>query len=391
MRKFAVVDRSIATPPGVAAALPEVLVPMYWWRGVAMRRAKPVSMTPLERFTLELALTVGRAEPDEFFEITGLPRSLLQIGARRLVAARAMEATEDGFVPCLPGAERAFHSQTLYEDRHANFDIVLLPRTGDLLALDPGTSGLRALEQLRPRSVGNAPVPRPLIGANLAEYLRAGLRNQTIVGIGDDITDVALLPAESPSLAPDGLCPVYRCRGEIHLDGDRYFPSITLPGTGRKEPVTVALPGADGLVERWLALAQAFDDPNSRADAWDAVMGWHEHTAPRADRTAPGRWTCWIAAASARRLAERSQNLGVPLGVTISDEEAVVEITVDLAGADGAAEALIEIDQRLTAAARPGADTTAVPRAAAVWQRGWQLGFPGLVYALRETEDFGYG
>src|SRR5262249_18294650 len=152
MIEFIAVERPVDPPPGVAAVLPEVLAPMRWWRGVAMRRAEPVSMTPLERFTLELASPSGRADPSEFFEITGLPGALLPIAARRLVTSRALAPADGGYLPQSPGAERAARSQTVYEQRHASLDIVLLPRTGDLLALDPRASGLRAVEALRPRS-----------------------------------------------------------------------------------------------------------------------------------------------------------------------------------------------------------------------------------------------
>src|SRR5207253_4732928 len=131
---FRVVAHPVPAPPNVVASLPEVLIPMLWWRGVPMRRAQPVSMTPLERFVLEMALRVGEAEPDEFFEITGLPGALLPVAARRLVGSKALQRRADAFTPCFPGAEHAFRTQTLYEERHTSFDVVLLPRTGDLIA-----------------------------------------------------------------------------------------------------------------------------------------------------------------------------------------------------------------------------------------------------------------
>ncbi|WP_117213332.1 hypothetical protein [Allorhizocola rhizosphaerae] len=390
MTEFTVVDRPVDPPPGAVAVLPEVLIAMRWWRGVAMRRAEPVAMTPLERFTLELALTTGRADPNEFFEITGLPGALLPIAARRLVTSRALTPADGGYLPQPQVAEHAARIQTVYEQRHASLDFILLPRTGDLLALDPRSSGLRAVEALRPRSAGNAPVSAGLVGTSLAAYLRTRLQDRTVAGIGDDIVEVGQLAAESPPMIPNGLCPVYRCQGELRAEGERYLPVITLPGNGNNEPVSLVLTGADGLARHWLALADTISDPAVLARAWAVVTGRNTHTAPRAQRTAPARWTCRLSAADASHLAGRGRNLALPVGIAIHEEDAVIEVTIDIAGADQAADALIDTDRMLTAAAAPGVDTSAVPRTRAAWQRAWQLGFPGLAYALREAEDFSY-
>jgi hypothetical protein len=67
----------------------------------------------------------------------------------------------------------------------------------------------------------------------------------------------------------------------------------------------------DSRAGRWLALVDAFGDPATRARAWDRLLGWHERTAPRAERTGPGRWSCWLSPAAARRLADRGRNLAL--------------------------------------------------------------------------------
>jgi hypothetical protein len=390
MIEFAVIDQPVDPPSGAVAVLPEVLVAMRWWRGVAMRRAEPVAMTPLERFTLEMALTTGRADPNEFSEITGLPGALLPIAARRLVTSRALTPDNDAYLPQLQVAENAARIQTLYERRHASLDFILLPRTGDLLAFDPRSSSLRAVESLRPRSAGNAPVPAELVGTTFAAYLRTRLHDHTVAGVGDDIVDVGQLAVESPPMIPNGLCPVFRCQGELRADGERYLPVVTLPGSGNNEPVPLALTGADGLARHWLALADTIRDPAMLARAWAVITGRNALTAPRTQRTAPARWTCWLSTVDASHLASRGRNLALPVGIAIRDEDAVIEVTIDIAGADQAAEALIDTDRALTAAAAPGAGSRAVPRNRATWERAWQLGFPGLVYALREAEDFSY-
>jgi hypothetical protein len=229
-----------------------------------------------------------------------------------------------------------------------------------------------------------------MAGISLAEHLRDRLHTRTVAGLPDDITDVAWLPEESPRLPTDGWCPAYRCRGELRVDGDRYIPSIIYEGADDR-PATVALPGAEGLAGRWLALADLLDDPSARARLWNIVTERPDYTAPAVARTAPGRWTCHLPAKTAQRLADLGRNLALPLGITVEGEDAVAEVTLDLAAADDTAKRLIETDRLLTAAAQPGADRTAVPQTSAAWQRAWRLGFPGLVYALREREDFGHG
>ncbi|MEO3926090.1 hypothetical protein ABGB07_19800 [Micromonosporaceae bacterium B7E4] len=391
MIEFVPADPPAEPAPGTVAVLPEVLVPIRWWRGVSFERAAPVQMTPLERFVLELAMTTGRADPAEFFEITNLPgATLLPVAARRLVAAGALGRDGDGYRPLSPGAERAARTRTVYRKRQVSLDVVLLPRTGDLLVLDPRSSGLRAVERLRPRSAGNAPMPPRLAGSTLVDELRARLAAGTVAGVGEETTEVAPPATESPVISRNGWCPVYRCRGELRVDGDRYRPVLTLPGDGKRDPVSLDLPGAVGLAEHWLGLVDALQDPATRARAWDGLLGWTQRVAPRTDRTGPGRWRCAISGAIARRLADQGRNLALPLGLAARGEDAVVEVAIDLVGADRTAEALIEVDRRITAAAEPGADVTALPSSPELRDRAWRLGFPGLVYALREPEDFRY-
>ncbi|WP_089154651.1 hypothetical protein [Micromonospora sp. NBS 11-29] len=391
MTEFVPVDPPAPPAPGTVAVLPEVLVPIRWWRGVSFERAEPVRMTPLERFVLDMAMTTGLADPDEFFEITNLPgATLLPVAARRLVAAGALTRDGDGYRPLSPGAERAARTRTVYRKRPVGLDVVLLPRTGDLLALDPRSSGLREVERLRPAPAGNAPVPFRLAAGTLADELRARLVAGTLAGVDREVTEVPESPSGSPPISRDGWCPAYRCRGELRVDGDRHRPVLTLPGNGKRDPVDLELPGADGLAAYWLGLFDALLDPATRARAWDVLLGWTQRISPRTDRTGPGRWRCSISGTIARRLADQGRNLALPLGLAARGDEAVVEVAIDLVGADRTAEALIEVDRRLTAAAEPGADVTVLPDSAELRDRAWRLGFPGLVYALREAKDFHY-
>jgi hypothetical protein len=391
MIDFVPADPPAELAPGTVAVLPEVLVPLQWWRGVPFERASTVQMTPLERFVLEMAMTTGLADPGEFFEITNLPgTTLLPVGARRLVAAGALARDGDGYRPLSPGAERAARTRTVYRRRHIDLDVFLLPRTGDLLALDPRSSGLLEVDRLRPRSAGNAPVPPGLAARTLGDELRTRLVAGTLAGVDQETTEVPEPVGGSSVISRDGWCPVYRCRGELRLDGDHLRPVLTLPGNDGNGPVSLELPGASGLAAYWLGLVDALDDPATRARAWDGLLGWTERVALRMERTDPARWRCSISGRIAGRLAEQGRNLALPLGLVARSEDAVIEMAIDLVGADRTAEALIELDRRLTAAAEPGADAPALLDSPELRHRAWRLGFPGLVYALREAEDFRY-
>jgi hypothetical protein len=390
MVDFVEADVPVDMPTGVVAVLPEVLIPMLWWRGIRVLRAAPVSMTPLERFTIELAVTMGRADPEEFFEVTGLPGTLLPVAARRLVGSGVLRPSDGGYLPQSPGAEEAMRTQTVYEQRHDSLDVVLLPRTGDMLGLDPRRSWLPDVDRLRLRSAGNAPLPTHLYGLSLEDHLRARLREGTVAGTDGSVTGMATVPDQTHPLGRNGWCPSYRCRATLRLDGAQYTPTITLTGRRNKadKELTVTLSGANGLARSWLALMDAPVDPRLRARLWSTIIGQPPQVAPRAERTGPGRWTCWIGADAARHVAERDRNLAVPMGIEVRDEQARAELSISLAGADRAAEQMIELDQALTRAVQPGADHTGVPRTADVRDRAWRLGYHRLVYALREAEDF---
>ncbi len=374
----------------VRLRLPQVLVPMLWWRAVPMRRAVPVAMTPLERFALDLAITMGRAEPEDFTEVTGLPAGLLAVAARRLTRAGTLVAAGRGYVPVAGAAAAASASRHIVEERSVRFDLVLLPRTGDLLVLDPRTSWLRAAERAGLTSVGNAPVPAELHARPLDAYVEERLREGGVAGA--DITGVGAFDGAAPVISPDGWCPVFRGEGTLRgVADDEVVPHLQVTGKRGDDPLDLRLPGAGGLAGHWQRAAGVLADPVARARAWNELTGRRAYTAPSAERLGLHRWQCRISGDEACRLAGQGRNLAGPLGLTVTEEDLIAELTIELAAADPAAEAVISLDRILTAAAEPGADPGAVPPGTAVRDRAWQLGFYELVYTLRAAEDFAYG
>ncbi|BCL13141.1 hypothetical protein [Micromonospora sagamiensis] len=389
MIRFEVAGHAGRRRPGAGLELPEVLLPLRWWRSVPLLRRTAVDMTPLERFTAELALTTGRADPVEFTEITGLPGTLLPAGARRLVQSNALIPDADGYAVWRPMAEQLVAERVVHEYRTVRYDLVLLPRTGDLLALDPKNSWLEQVEQARARPAGNAPVPAELRNRDLAGLLEERLAARTVHGVGQDV----LRPAESGDgttpVAVDGLCPAYRCAGALRLDGDRPVPVVSIVGE-RGDPVVAELDGADGLARYWTGTVADLTDRDLRLRLWRQVSGADQGRLPHIEPVEIGRWRCTISGADAALLAERGRNLALPLAVTATAPDLVAELTLDLAPGDSRAESLVALDRSLTSAAGGDGDPASLPRTPAVRDRAWRLGFHPMVYALREAEDFSY-
>ncbi|OZV84551.1 hypothetical protein CA850_01490 [Micromonospora echinospora] len=389
MIRFEVAAHAGHRRAGTAMELPEVLLPLRWWRSVPLVRRTAVDMTPLERFTVELALTTGRADPAEFTEITGLPGNLLAAGARRLVQSNALIPDDSGYAVWRPMAEQLATEQVVHEYRTVRYDLVLLPRTGDLLALDPKNSWLEQVEQVRARPVGNAPVPAELRDRDLTELLGERLAARTVHGVGQDL----LRPDDpGPGTTPvdvDGVCPAYRCAGALRLDGDRPVPVVTIPGE-RGDPVVAELTGADGLARYWIDTVANLTYRDVQARLWREVTGRNHVRLPHVEQVGLGRWRYTIDGSNAELLAGQGRNLALPLAVTATATDLVAELTIDLAPGDSQAKALVALDRSLTSVAEDDGDPARLPNTPAVRDRAWQLGFQPIVYALREAEDFSH-
>src|SRR5262249_62229159 len=105
-----------------------------------VRRGERVEWSASERFVLGRAAGLGVPDAGEFEEITSLPGSLLPALSRRLVAGGVLNESAAGYTPVAAAARSALTGQVLEQDRPGAIDFVLLPRTGDLIAL-PSRAG----------------------------------------------------------------------------------------------------------------------------------------------------------------------------------------------------------------------------------------------------------
>src|SRR5271166_3254238 len=191
-------------------------------RGVPVLRDISRDLTVFERFILEMALELGGVSGQDVMEVLDLQPEFLVRGAWRLAVAGALYLEGDIYRVVPEVAEKLRQAKTLPQRVPSTADFVLLPRTGDLLAVASGQGGWlaeaeRQRRKLRP--LGPAPVPESLWSRQRAEYLAERVRAGDIVGSDREIAEV-VIPVEGdepllPRLAKRG-----RRKQSDSADGD---------------------------------------------------------------------------------------------------------------------------------------------------------------------------
>jgi hypothetical protein len=412
-----------AIVPETVAIVTEALVPLVHWRGVTVLSLERQELNLLERFVLEMGMSLGTVDPEDFTEITSLPEHVLAGATWRLVASGALAPDGPGFRVDAQRAANVLQEQQVTRQVSASAGFALFPRTGDLLAV-PGDDGgwLRELDQ-RIAIDRRAPLPPDLREVGRAAYLGQRVREGTAKGLSSSVVDVPIpdggdTPLVAPSRGKDSnlpLCPAYRCRAEVRRGPDGgYAADAVLLGRPRRggdeeELATVEadFSGATGLVSGWLALAAALETPEIARAAWHELGPGERAPTAGVRRRGPAEWDLDVGGTVARDLCEEGRSLLEPMGLAIAGEEAVVEVACRFFPSDDDARALFardEIVSRLLAAERPAevfpaiqrevlaryAATSSALSVESVRRRGWRLGHHQLVYALREREDFAY-
>ena len=400
------VNDASALGPGVQFRVQRTLLPLHWLRGVPVLRDISHDLTVFERFILEMALTLGAVSGQDVKEVLDLQPEFLVRGAWRLAVAGALRLEGDLYRVVPDVAEALRSAKSLPQRVQSTADFVLLPRTGDLLAVAPGQGGWlaeadRQRRKLRPH--GAAPAPENLWSARRAEYLAERVQANSIAGSDHEIAEVivpadgdeALLPRlqqrgrKRQSQPDDGDdnpprgCPAYNCSAEVrdgphgpevevHLiaepasssqadsdgNGDTDKDNTDQDGadhggdaeqddqrSARQSQFTLRadFTGAANLVATWRAQLNALDsEPNLRA-AWEEVAGTSGDF-ERADRTGPSTWVFHVGGEAAEAIAASKRSLIEPAGLAIESEETIVEAHVELRAADEVADMLFARD-----------------------------------------------
>jgi hypothetical protein len=416
----------------MVALVSNALLPILGWRDVPVLHEVRQKLTVLERFVLEMALSLGTVSAEDFAEVVSLPRQVLAAGATRLVAAGALHLVDNGYQVEPKIATRALQEQGIRRPLSATADFVLLPRTGDLLAVPPAKkSWLRQLELARVIPARSAPIPVELWNQRRSGYLAARVRAGTATLLDTGVVDVPVPEDDPPLVANDGnnkataraqVCAAYQCRAEVVRDDrGRHTIRTVIYGKPRRRrnastsnqtngpvEVPIQLTGAEHLVSEWIALAAGLADPATQRAAWQEICpaeGAQSFRGVR--RRGPLEWEFPLSEQVALTIARDRRPLDQPVGLTLENDEAAVQLVCWLVPDDDEARALFARDQAITqllAAVDPVAELAAactnaatrvgVPAGRLVSQgirdRAWELAYYRLVYALREAEDFPY-
>lgn len=422
--------RSVTAPqvgPDTVAVVAEAFLPLLYWRGVPVRAVEPRELTALERFVLEMGLSLGSVRPADFAEVTSLPASVLAGATWRLVADGALFPQGKGYGVARPRAAQTLRREAVARVVDTAADFVLLPRTGDLLAVGGGAGGwLRALDQ-RLVAEDRAPLPATLASARRAEYLGERVRAGTATGLGAEIVDVPAPVVDTPLYTTAGrpgeppTCPAFRCRAQVRRSpsGGHHVDAVLVGRArhgaqrddGTRVEVEADLSGARALTKGWLKLTEALGGREVQQDVWRVLgppsTGRGRPALSRVSRRGPVEWNLHIDGAVATALCADGRSLTEPMGLAVEGEEAVVEVVCWFTPDDDLARGLFareELVHRLLSAPDPvGVFASACREAAdrlpaaapilaphAVRERLWQLRHYQLVYLLRGIEDFPY-
>jgi hypothetical protein len=416
--------------PQTVAVVSDAQLPLLGWRDVPVLHEARQELTVLERFVLEMALSLGTVSAEDFAEVVSLPRQVLAAGATRLTAAGALHVVTNGYQVEPTIATRALREQGIRRPVPATADFVLLPRTGDLIAVPSAKkSWLRQLELARIAPARNAPVPPELWDQRRSSYLAARVQTGTATLLDSGVVEIPV-PVDDPPLIANGngkastvrLCGAYHCRAEVTRDKrGRHTVRAVIYGKPRRRKsrsesdqangsveVPIQLTGAEHLVSEWLALAAGLADPVNQRAAWreicpaDATQSFRN-----ARRRGPMEWEFSLTERAALAVARDRRPLDKPVGLTLENDEAAVQLIGWLVPEDDEARVLFARDRaisQLLTAVNPAAQlVTACKKAAAdlgvtvgrltpqdIRDRAWELTYYSLVYALREAEDFPY-
>jgi hypothetical protein len=415
---FAVTDRVPAPEPTTHAVIRDASLAMAWWRAVPVRRWAEQTLSGIELFLLEAAVSMGGLDGAELTAVTGLPGGLLPALARRLVRTGVLTAVDGGYAVHPERGREALAAGHLRAVEVGRIDLVYLLESDELVALDAGASR-NPLSRLDNRQLDPAyqvPVEPGLAQTLRSEFFGRRIRDGRVAGLSDRVFDVETPRADVPLLG-HGFCPVYRCDAIVRQDRDRRVVHLTVRGgTVRKRrgddssvrKVAMRLTGADGLSGGWARTGDLLDGPEARGAAWTAITAGSPTEPPAASRTGPLTWRFHLTGDAVASLARNGRDLSAPVVLQARTPVFRAHLFVELAAADPVAAARIGVDHAIAAAERADSDPSALHRALAdlaphlppiaaghlapeaVLDRTWRLGRYRLAYALRQTEDFRY-
>lgn len=421
---FTVTDRVPPPEPGTHALVEGAALAMAWWRAVPVRRWAEQTLTGIEIFLLEAAVSLGGLDGAELSAITGLRGELLPALARRLVRSGVLAAVDGGYAVDPERGRAVLAAGHVRAMETGRVDLVYLLESDELVALDPSAARdpLSRLDNRQLDPAFQVPVEAGLAQTPRSAFFGRRIREGRVAGLSDRVVDVEAPRADAPLLG-HGFCPVYRCDAVVREERGNRVVRLTIRGesarkrrgdTSSARQATIHLAGVDGLCATWARIGGLLDGPGARGEVWSAVTDGAPAglgpagQPPAATRTGPLTWSFHLTGDAVAALAGSGRDLSAPVALQARLPAFRAHLFVEFVAADPVAAARIGVDQAIAAAERADTDPSVLyqaladlapqlpPAAAvhltpeAVLDRAWQLGRYQLAYALRLTEDFSY-
>lgn len=387
---------------GVLIVVREALLPMLLWEDIKVVRHVRKELTIVERFILEVALTLKTFYTGEIEEITSIPRRAVQRIVRHLVSMGALSIGDDGNYSVLETtARKALKEKALIEKRGGKLTFVYLPGTDDLLAFDKEKGDRRALELDRLMPASSRPVSADVQQEKKHAFLNRRVSSRSVANLPDDVVEVPV-PDDDRNI-PE-LCPAYHCHGQVVREDDSMRLFLTIYSKKRKdedEPLSVPvnLTGADALVKLWTEMAELLEKEDYYMEIWRLIEP--KGSKPiSVERLESGEWSFSVDRDTAQAIASGGRYLVLPFGLLIKSEESILHLAMKLVPSDGAAATVFAVDEAVTQLLkvpepltgahldRVASELTADPEA--IKGRMWGLRHYRHIYSLREREDFCY-
>ncbi len=180
-----------------------------------VRRWAEKPLSDVERFLLEAATMLGGLNDVELTAITGLPGSLLPALTRRLVRSGALIAMDGGYVPDPEISRVVLAGGNLRELEVDRVDLVYLPDSDELVAVDTGP--LSGLDNRRLDPSYQVPVDTKLAQTWRSAFFGDRIRAGQVAGLSGDVVEV-LPPQTDEPLFAEGFC---RCTAVRHSSARR--------------------------------------------------------------------------------------------------------------------------------------------------------------------------
>lgn len=220
---------------------------------VKMRKEQRREIKSVERFILKAIDEVEGVSPQELFEASGVPQSVIKLILEDMIRAAVIGRNQSGSLSVSRSAKNEIFennggSVVCHEDVDVGF--LLLPLTDDIIALSGNArrGALKSLVGLKPN--GQVLVPKGFGDVSVKDYLSDKFFRGEIAGLDSSFLEVVDVYSQDvfPSIAP-----VYEYKGKIKRDHEG-LESFEIEFASRSGPFDLS--GAKRLIKKHICFLE---------------------------------------------------------------------------------------------------------------------------------------